>query len=391
MWQSFQADDVRPDLAMYAGAISEASGLGVPSDALARHFGVTPGYIRVLAHRGRRPSRQPSRETRREAFPFSIAFKALPEEALRRFLGTRAASGSMVLDGSERRRISMLEARIDVLDWEHWDRNDLLAGLAALEQLTPLIGFAGRAEQLRLAARLHTAMARLSVHVGITGQGLRHARRSMMLSHVVHLELGDRVDLRRYADAALIAATAAQMQADVGRARVLLGEYSQARVAAGAKLSAEYFRHRGAALLQEGRDDLARKEFVTAMNVKEEEQPKSVAEVVMMGERQAALLRPVNWEKSLELLDQAARLLPTMDRLHRVLFVHWAAGCGLSIDSPAANERALLLLSEHSADAARFGLQAARSRLLGITPLLPPEHRSAWVRRALYAYVYRQR
>jgi len=162
----------------------------------------------------------------------------------------------------------------------------------------------------------------------------------------------------------------------------------------GQPLGGEYFRQRGVVAFQSGKDadNAALRNFGQAMTELAETveygRTKEPYEVLNIGTRQINLLGKINWEGAQELLDYMVATLP-VGAIHIPMNVNWAAACGLSIDSPAANTAASELLERYRQASAGFGHQATVMWLLGLSPGLPQQVRREWVRRALYENTFK--
>jgi len=115
-------------------------------------------------------------------------------------------------------------------------------------------------------------------------------------------------------------------------------------------------------------------------------------QVSMTGARHIHLLGSPDVEGAEELSAVVLRRFGEAS-LEASMALHWAAACGLSVGSRAAERRTLDLLASRPAPSLQFGHQSTIRTLLAATPELGLDERlrRMWIRRALYENTLRNR
>lgn len=370
-----------PKLSRLGDAVEWLRGRGVPVGRLAGAFRATPEYIRVLAHRARRAEARMPRADR----PSRPSGRA--------GLGIRPDEDSVVLSGPSRRRIEHFESRLDDIRRAGLATRDFPNAVRELAGIRALAGYPSSAPWLRLLARLHHDRAWFALHSGWSTTAAADAQKAMALAEAAFGESGDAGVLAQVGAAALIASQAHLLSHLPEPAYQWLSTARAVADRTRRPLGSEYHRQLGVAHLQNGRDDLAIKQFRTAGETMERLSEASHPSQVLLTEaRHTSLLGRPNWERAEATLQQIHETFGP-DALETAMTAHWTAAVAFSIGSPASHQRASSLVEEARASAGRFGHQATVSFLMALTPELhlPAEVGRSWIRWALYANAFVRR
>ena len=383
----------QPKLAGFDSAIAWLANHDVPASRVAGLFGTNENHIRQLGHRGRRgkqkyvvdpwlvsPVTSPNN-------PFET-----PNAAFKQRIGLRKEEDTVHLYRRDRRRLTELEEKIDLLGREFWRGVRFGAGLQRLRNLRQEIGFVSHVPRIRLRARLEHLVAETHLHVGRSASALQTAFLALHLWRTAWAESQDAFDLRGIARTALLLSQAHLLRHEPDTARGYLDLHEHASSRARSAPGAEFYRQRAVASFQEHRWDQSCVDFERAASALavtvEYGRGKERYEVLNIGQRQLNLLTPVNWEGALELLAYMESALSPGD-IHRSMNLNWTVACGFATDDPKTHLQAQDLLEKQSALSDGFGHQATVSRLLSLTPALPPNLKADWVRHALYENAFR--
>jgi len=259
------------------------------------------------------------------------------------------------------------------------------------------MGYAANARLIGLHAELHKQTAWFCVHSGLAASALKEAEKAIELAAVARFEAGARRSSNGYMqqaiDASLIASQALLIAHQPEAALRYLDLACHASEGIRIPIGSDQFRQRGDAYFQLKNDGDARKFYRHAAETMQRlGEARNEAHLLMYGPRQSNLLDPVDWDRAQEILGAVADTFGAESHEHTTT-VHWTAACGLMTDSPSTNSRALELLEENRARAARGGHQATISRLLALTPDLKfyPRLRATWVRRAMFENAFRRK
>ncbi len=371
----------------------------VPLDLLAGIFQTTPNELLVLINRARGPS---SREEKLLVSPLGKemvddSFEPSDNE-LFEALGVRETPDLEATESSDETRqepylkIDRLEEEIENRWQQFAEEYRFLEGIDGLRALTPQIGYSNDPRRMRLLARLHQHIGWFFTHEGFETASIEHAMKARWLSELVYRQTGDPLDLRRLAQASLIASNACLLSCRPQRAQILLDIADEAVIAAGGSPGGDHHRQRGVSFLQQEKDAEARSEFVQATEaMKRLGEAPNEGYLALFGNRQLNLLNQ-NWDGK----DGALELLTKVKRHYKSgsveysMIVNWTAACGLAVDSKPINVQALEILDKNQASTRIFAHQATVSQMLAITPNLPAKVRPLWIYRALYANAFRQ-
>lgn len=343
-------------------------------------FGTNANHIRQLLYRARHtPFRlyAPGGDLRtllaRSADGLRSSLKIRPEDAV-------------VLSGARQERIAELESRVDAIVR---DTKSFSEGVSRLKRLLPYIGYPGEVRWLRLLARVHHQMAWFLGHGGFSTSAFGEAKIAINLCQVAYSEWQDPIDLRRLTETCLIASNSCLLIGDAGSARKYLRIAEDAYEATADMPGSEHHRQLGVAYYQLHEDELARKYFERASIAMEAKgEAENQAQLLMAGKRHLALLGPLGWEQTQEVLSVVAHHYPE-GSLQHVMAVNSAAACGFLTGSREIISNAQESLEKNRPAASIYRHQFTLTDLLSITPDLPPAVRPAWIRRALYENAFK--
>jgi len=352
----------------------------IPAKRVGELLGTSPGHLRVIRWRAKRPVQQ--------SFSHALVTAALlrpPSDKMRRCLGVRPHQGPMLLPDGQTEELEKLQEQIEEIGRGPLKKQHNIEGVTLLAGCKPSIGFPASALGIRLKARIHELTGWFFVHNGLTHSALDELVCAVYVSAAAHHESGDLIDRNRMIEALRFASHACLLQHQPEEALAVLKLIEQASEAAGLRRGSDYYRQLGVAYFQLGADDRAMWNFdyagLVMESLGEAEHP---LQIQMTGSRQTALIRP-DWDRAEKLINDARQVYGA-DSLEFSMAVHWGAACGLLVDSPGINDQALGYLEENRANAQRFGHQATVSALLRMTLDLkfPPSIRGLWIRKALY-------
>jgi hypothetical protein len=371
---------LKPYLPGLRSAIEWLHANSLPVSRLASMFGTNANHIRQLLYRARHtPFRlyAPGGDLRtllaRSADGLRSSLKIRPEDAV-------------VLSGARQERIAELESRVDAIVR---DSKSFSEGVSRLKRLLPYIGYPGEVRWLRLLARVHHQMAWFLGHGGFSTSAFGEAKIAINLCQVAYSEWQDPIDLRRLTETCLIASNSCLLIGDAGSARKYLRIAEDAYEATADMPGSEHHRQLGVAYYQLHEDELARKCFERASIAMEaKDEAENQAQLLMTGKRHLALLSPMGWEQTQEVLSVVAHHYP-QGSLQHVMAVNSAAACGFLTGSREIILSAQESLEKNRPAASIFRHQFTLTDLLSITPDLPPAVRPAWIRRALYENAFK--
>lgn len=376
-----------PKVAGLASAVAWLRDHDIPAREIAALLGITETHARQLAYRGQWHVRDNS--------PPVDAANPISDE-LRESLKIRPKIESWMvrLKPAARFQLTELEARVEQFGVGFWSGVRYGTGITQLRQLLIEIGRPAHYRRIRLLARVRQILAETYAHVGYSSSAIEQARTSLLLSKAAHDEKQDPYDLEQLAKTALIASQSHLLRYEPKQLTHYLDIYRDAAARIGQPFGGEYYRQRGIVAFQSGKDadNAALQNFGQAMTglaeTVEYGRTKEPYEVLNIGTRQINLLGKINWEGAQELLDYMVATLP-VGAIHIPMNVNWAAACGFSTDSPAANTAASELLDRYRKASVGFGHQATVMWLLSLSPGLPKQVRADWVRRALYENTFK--
>jgi hypothetical protein len=387
---------VKPRVSGLVSAVAWLRDHDVPTKRIAGLLDITETNARQLAYRGQWEKRfQSISKFERLVRPPADPFEPVSDE-LRTELKVRPSieSHTVRLDPAARLRLSDLEERVEELGATFWSGVPHGVGIRKLQDTLIEIGRPAHYRRIRILARLRQLLAETYAHTGYSATAVNEAIVSLLLSKASYDESSDPVDLKQFARTALIISQGHLLRREPQTAAQYLDLYRDAHTRIGVPLGAEYSRQRGAVAFQLGPtcDEEARRNFKEAARLLEMTveygRPKQRYEVLTIGLRQMNLLGKVDWDAAQQLLDYILRTLRPGE-IHISMNVNWTAACGFSTDSPSAHEQASELLIRHRDASVGFGHQATVAWLLSLTPALPPNIRSHWVRHALYENTFR--
>ena len=388
-------ESLRPALAGLDSASCWLRENGISTRRLASLFGSTPNHIRQLVYRGKHSLRKPpvDRFLTDPVVPPADPFGP-PTTPLRRSLGVRLHEDAVILNRRERGRLEELENKVESAAEQVFSGVRYETGIPMLRSLASEIGYPAHHRRIRLLGRIRQLTAETLLHSGRSASALDYGLRALHLSRIAYHEFQDPYDLQQLGRSARLISQTYLLRAEPGHACRFLEIHREARARAGKNVRPEYHHQMGTVALQEGDDDTAKSHFQEAMRslaeMVEDGRAPERHEILDIGARQINLLTPANWDRSQELMDyMLLRFHP--DDIHVSINVTWTVACGFRTDSPSAQQQATDLLHQYKKTADGFGRQATIARLLEITPFLPSDLRAAWVRRALYENVLRDR
>lgn len=363
-------------LAQFGPAFAWLLNRGVASSRLATIFTTSSQNVRVIASRSRR---RPSE-----------AVLEITNEAARTI---RSGPDDVVRTSARNRKLDALSNEIDLTVREHATTYRFSEGVQALREILPRIGYPQDWRRIALLANLHQQMAWFCVHLGRSESAAREARQARELWQAAHLESGSPNHVADYVKAALIESQAWLLARRPENATRALDVAQHAAESIGSGLGSDHYRQRGVALFQLHEDEPAAAQFRRAGVAMERMNEADVPEQVSMtGARHIHLLGSPDVEGAEELSALVLRRFGEAS-LEASMALHWAAACGLSTGSQAAEQRTLDLLASRPVPRAQFGHQSTVRALLAATPDLGLDERlrGMWIRRALYENALRDR
>jgi hypothetical protein len=349
---------------------------GVTSSRLASVFATSSQNVRVIASRSRRRSSDAGHESTDEAASL-----------------VRPGPDDVVRTSARNRKLDALSHEIDETIRNHATTYRFFEGIRALRQILPRIGYPQDSRRIALLANLHQQMAWFFVHLGRSESAAREARQSRELWQAAHVESGSQKHVTEYVKAALIESQAWLLARRPENASRTLDIAQHAAESIGSGLGSDHYRQRGVALFQLRENESAAEQFrraaVAMERMNEAEFPEQVS---MTGARHIHLLGSPDVEGAEELSAVVLRRFGERS-LEASMALHWAAACGLSTGSRAAERRTLDLLASRPVLSVQFGHQSTIRILLAVTPELGLDERlrRMWIRRALYENALRDR
>jgi hypothetical protein len=366
---------------------------GVPASDLASWFATNVNHIHQLSHRG---SRAPEKEivSRFLSNPARspLTYPAPTDSYLRRTLRIRPHEDSVVLDAGEKRRLEALETKTEAAAAEFWAGVRFEQGIHRFEKILAQTRSPANHRRIRLRARLRQLIAETHVHAGRSASAIREGIASFHLYRIASHELPansrDRSDIENAGRSARLISQAYLLRHDAAGAKRFLDVHAELSQSLGKNVRPEYYHQMATvALQQEDQDDAAKTFYEQAeaaiKRVADFGEAKQQHEIWDIGRRHVALLAPVDWDASQELLRYALEKYPTGD-IHHAINVNWTAACGFCTDSPTAHADAIAILRKFPLLADGFGREATSYRLLRLAANLQPNLRGKWARFALY-------
>jgi hypothetical protein len=369
-----RGDQIR--LSQFGPAFAWLLDRGVASSRLATIFATSSQNVRVIASRSRPRPAEAAREITNEA---ARLVRPGPDDVIR-------TSG-------RNRKLDTLRHEIDETVRAHATTYRFLDGVQALKSILPQIGYPQDWRRIALLANLHQQTAWFYVHLGRSESAAREARRAQELWETAHLESDSPDHAGEYVKAALIESQAWLLARRPENATRALDVARHAAESIGSQLGSDHYRQRGVALFQLREDEPAAAQFRSAAVAMERMNEAQVPEQVSMtGARHIHLLGRPDVEGAEELSAVVLRRFGEAS-LEASMALHWAAACGLSTGSRAAEQRTLDLLASRPAPSVQFGHQNTIRTLLAATPELGLDERvrRMWIRRALYENALRDR
>lgn len=387
------ASPVTPPLPGFGPSIVRLLSLDLPVKRIAELFDTNPAYAYVVAHRERKSRRGlPVSRWKSDIIPFGDAPDDEQLVATKTALRIRTEENGVEFTRRKAAKLSWLESRVEEIVSKGRDSYRFQEAAYALQALKPYIGYPSETERLRLAAKLHQHLAWFYSHSAFSSSSIEEATRSIQLYQIVYHSTDDPDALRELGGSCLIRSNSCLMQGLTTQARETIDFGIEATRAAGVVLNSEFYQQSGVALFQTRRDDDAAKDmFRRATETTPDTDVKNKAMTLRMASDRFLnlMVKPFpRFDDELILLNDA-RSAYGEDSLESVMCHHWAAACGLSTDSQAANLLALELIEKSSYKVGRFGHQATISKLLPIALELPRRLRPSWIRFALYQNAFR--
>jgi hypothetical protein len=363
-------------LAQFGPAFAWLLDRGVASSRLASIFATSSQNVRVIASRSRRRPAEAALEITNEA---SRLVRPGPDDVIR--------------NSARNRKLDALRHEIDEIVRTHATTYRVLAGVQALRAIMPRIGYPQDWRRIALLANLHQQTAWFYVHLGRSESAAREARQARELWQAAHLESGSPDLVAEYVKAALIESQAWLLARRPENATRALDVAQHAAESIGSRLGSDHYRQRGVALFQLREDEPAAAQFRRAAVAMERMNEAEVPEQVSMtGARHIHLLGSPDVEGAEELSEEVLQRFGEAS-LEASMALHWAAACGLSTGSRAAERGTLDLLASRPVPSIQFGHQSTIRTLLAATPELGLDERlrRMWIRRALYENALRDR
>lgn len=259
-------------LSGFAPAIASLLALGLPAKRLAELFGTNPGYIHVLAHRGRLKRSNRPAAALQKAFTNSAPASATDDDVIeaKRALKIRAEEDGVELTRLKAAKLAWLESRMEEVASSGRNTYRFLQAATALQALKPYIGYPSESNRLRLAAKLHQHLAWFYSHSGFTSSSIAEATFSIHLYEIVFHNTGDKDALRELGGSCLIRSNSGLIQSQPEASLASLNLAQQATLAADVHLNSEYHRQTGVALFQARQDVMAKTMFERAMEASPE-------------------------------------------------------------------------------------------------------------------------
>jgi hypothetical protein len=220
------------------------------------------------------------------------------------------------------------------------------------------------------------------------------AKIAIDLSQVAYHESDDPLDLRRLAEACLIASNACLLGNDPRTSLKLLDLGAGASERISDPLGSEHYRQRGVGHLQLlGPEDAGetRPYFDRATEAMQRKQEcQNLGQLRMVGERHIALLGGADIDTVCSILEQVESDF-SPSSLEHVMMLNWTAACALGTDSRDLHDYANGLLQESIGWSGPYGHQETRARLLALTTEVGLERKywRPWIYRALYENAFR--
>jgi len=363
-------------LAQFGPAFAWLLDRGVPSSRLASVFATRSQNVRVIASRSRRR-------------PAEAALEIINEAARL----VRPGPDDVIRTSARNRKLDTLRHEINETVRAHATTYRFLEGVQALRAILPRIGYPQDWRRIALLANLHQQTAWFYVHLGRSESAAREARHARELWRAAHLESDSPDHVGEYVKAALIESQAWLLARRPENATRALDVAQHAAESIGARLGSDHYRQRGVALFQLREDEPAAAQFRRAADAMERMNEAQVSEQVSMtGARHIHLLGKPDFDAADELSAVVLRRFGESS-IEASMALHWAAACGLSTGSRAAEQRTLDLLASRPVPSVQFGHQSTIRTLLAATPELGLDERlrRMWIRRALYENAFRDR
>jgi hypothetical protein len=368
-------------LPQFAPAMVWLDSHDVPRSVIASLFGITAPHVSVLVHRAKLRARQSGAPPRIE----SVSFQTV--------LNLPLAKKSVRIR-REALNPDEIRARMQDIVKRNSQAYTFLQGASELDKLRPYLGDPKNETLLRVLAQLQCHKAWFFTHAGWSRSSIEAANEAYLSAVELYRRTRAHDDSQIIADAALIASNSHLNRFEPVEAQGALRLVAAAREAQSAYLNEEYYRQLAVAKLQLASDAEARRAFDKAFTVmRERGHGDNDVSVLLSTRRQTNLLSPVNWDGkggALETLDSVRRKFPERSNEFNIA-VSWAAACGFSIDSPAANHKAEEFIEHDSRYVWRFGHRATVVSLLRLVPQIPQALRAGFVRFAVHQNAFGER
>ena len=245
----------------------------------------------------------------------------------------------------------------------------------------------------RLRARLKKMTAETYAHAGYLESAIALASEALNLDLKLYNDTRSKVELLSYAKVALLISLSHIQREEWRSALGTLKRAEQAFQAADVPIDPEVYRQRASIRFQQGRDDEAKILFKMAYDAFPAHR-----ELLGFGEgahaRHDVGKRPLAYmtgDFGLALQNlEFARAWPEGD-IHHAINLNAAIATAFLSDTKEAGEFINDNLTRAVQESAGFGHQSTIIHLLELTPRIPLEHRTAWVRFALNYNAYRNR
>lgn len=380
--------DTAPPVAQLMPAFAWLADHDVPAQRIQGAFGISPGYRRQLASRGRKGHLW---------FPWHPT--TLPEllqrdlNRLTHRTGVRKSIDERYLATGKRSRNDKLKQHLDQIVSARRISGSFLDAIAELSSLKRLVGRVGEVGHIRLKGELFRAIAWFCTHSGQSVSAFQYALDAADLYQIAWHETGCAEDVNQIAGCSLIASNACLLGHDPDTALRILDVADKAAEAAGPGNRSDHFRQRGVALFQKcavDADNAALKAFRSCDSVLRERSGElSVSS--RMNRLRTSLLSPNPDFESAEENLQAIALSASASSLEKSMAIRWTCAAGLATDSGAVHCKVAEILSSAPPVEPGYGHQQTVRSLLTITADLdlPDGIRRDWIRWVLYANAYR--
>jgi len=372
-----RARQFNPELKDFRRAIHWLWQRGVSRELIGQLFGKSSNLVSVLAHNENENARQRER---------LILLPTEPDFSV--------ASNDPLLNTAGKSTLELAE-EVERAEQDFWKSVRSLAGIPRYGELLQRLSERSEEDILarRLRARLKKMIAETYAHAGYVKSAIALATEALDIDLKLYGETESKDDLVNYAKTCLLMSLAHTQREEWKAALEIIERAERAFAAADIPVDPELYRQRAFIFFEQGKNEEAERLFKTAFQVFPAHR-----EFLGFGPGEHAQhdvgLRPLavlsgDFENALENLDIASAW-PAGD-IHHAINLNWAIATALLSDSPEAKRFAEENISRATLESRGFGHQATIIRLLAMTPRIPKEHRSDWIRFALNYNAYRNR